>query len=84
MKSCTLFSIRQRSGDFTRVQPSLFSFFLGKTVIAESCGIKITGKLVCLQNSNREGHVPEVLVIENEAGRHILRGNWVLMTEVKP
>lgn len=57
-------------------------FFHGKTVMVEGYGFRLVGKLVHAGEGNHKGHLPNVLILETTEGSHILRGNWLMLTEV--
>ena len=50
-------------------------------MVISVCGYIIHGKLLCFQKNEEERHAPNVLIVENEAGRHIVR-QWDMLCEV--
>ena len=60
------------------------NIFLGKNVIVEADynNIVITGRLIHYQIGNRQKpHRPFILILENGQGKHVLRGNFVSISE---
>jgi len=51
----------------------LQSLFLGKNVTIEAAGYLIKGKLLDYRDSERGSHLPNVLIIQNKEGSHVLR-----------
>lgn len=62
---------------------NILNHFLNKNVVVSIYEYIIHGKLLCFQKIEEERHVPNVLIIENEAGRHIVRGQWDVLCEVR-
>jgi len=57
-------------------------FFLGKNVVVKvDDNFAVTGRLIHYVISEREKpHRPSVLVLENNQGRHIIRGKFINIT----
>ena len=57
-------------------------FFLGKNVVVKvDDNFAVSGKLIHYMISEREKpHRPSVLVLENNQGRHIIRGKFINIT----
>jgi len=80
--------LSSNDGDFSRATP-LFSddplrFFLGKTVVVKVDGnFAVTGRLIHYVISEREKpHKPSILILENNQGKHVLRGKWLSLAKV--
>jgi len=57
----------------------LLSFFLGKTVTVEvERGLEVRGQLLRYEYHN---HKPNLLIVENSSGKHIIRGRWTIKSE---
>ena len=61
----------------------LVKSFLFKLVIVETEGCTVMGKLIGYSSSNREGHAPSVLILENDKNRMLLRGNWTAIKSLE-
>jgi len=62
-------------------EPNLISLFLGKTVLVEcEPGLTVEGKLIRYVLGYQKGHLPTVLIVQNEFGYHILRSWSVIKT----
>jgi len=59
---------------FLSFSMNLIDFFLNKHVQIEAFGYTITGTLLEYQDSNRDGHIPNVIIVQGKSERHILRG----------
>jgi len=55
---------------------NLQRLFLGHDVTVESFGYLIKGKLVYCQDSDKNGHVPNVLILESLKGRKLILREW--------
>ena len=83
----TFLSTNDSFGDASRTTPSFsnpLNIFLGKNVIVEADynNIVITGRLIHYQIGNRQKpHRPFILILENGQGKHVLRGNFVSISE---
>jgi len=55
------------------------NFFLGKNVVVKVDGsLAITGRLIHYEINEREKpHKPSILILENNQGRHVLRGKFL-------
>jgi hypothetical protein len=77
------------SKDFSRTTPSFsnpLSHFLGKNVVVEADynNVVIIGRMIYYQiGSQEKPHRPFILVLENSQGKHVLRGDWISISEVK-
>ena len=75
-------------GDFSRTNSPfsnhlpLIHQFLGKTVFIEVEGLTVHGKLIRYDLGRKEKpHKPFILILENGQGKHVLRGNFVSISE---
>ena len=55
---------------------TLQKLFIGHDVTVESFGYKIKGKLIYCQDSERNPHRPELLILESLKGRTIIVRAW--------
>jgi len=55
---------------------NLQRLFLGHAVTVESFGYLIRGKLIFSQDSDKNGHVPNVLILEGLKGSKIIVREW--------
>ena len=65
----------------TTERKSILETFLDKNVVVDIERYRVSGKLLCFQESTKEEHVPVILVFENERGFHIVRGNWRIVRQ---
>jgi len=76
-------------GDFSRTTPSFSHYPLIHTFLNRHVKVKVddyyevSGLLICYQNECKSLHRPFVLVLENAQGKHVLRGNFISINEVK-
>jgi hypothetical protein len=54
---------------------NLLSWTVGREILVEAEGIKVSGRLIHYTESNRDGHVPLSLVLKTSEGMAILR-SW--------
>jgi hypothetical protein len=54
----------------------MISQLIGKTVEVQAEGIRVRGRFTLYCNGSRDGHVPTVLVLEDEFGRLMLMRDW--------
>jgi len=80
-------AINKTCGDFSRTTPSFsnpINFFLGKTVVIEcEPGLTVEGKLIRYVLGFQQGHLPTVLIVQNEHGYIILRSWKTIKTTEK-
>ncbi|MGP3705266.1 MAG: hypothetical protein ACKD6O_08265 [Candidatus Bathyarchaeota archaeon] len=60
---------------------SFLRLFLGKEVVVDVYGFSVRGRLVCFKPAYPSSHLPWVLVLENEDGRHLVRKWGVVKLE---
>jgi len=70
-------SFHKTSGDFSRTTP-LFSDFIGKNVVVDIDGcLTVEGRLIYYGESRAgESHAPSILIVEDNRGKHIIRGKF--------
>jgi hypothetical protein len=57
--------------------------FLNKRVRVKVEGLSVEGKLLRYQENNKDKpHMPQLLILQNGGGIHILRGDWINISEV--
>lgn len=52
---------------------------IGKAVMAAADDIKVHGRFVGYYNGSRLGHIPSVLILEDQAGQRLLMRGWTLI-----
>jgi len=71
-------------GDVSRTIPffstpfQFVTYFLGMNIIVESFGVVIEGKLLHYRMGKKEGHIPDLLILKNNHGVHLIR-NWSII-----
>jgi hypothetical protein len=66
-------------------EPSLLSCFLGKNVVveADNHNVVVMGRLIHYQIGSKEKpHRPFILVLENNQGKHVLRGDFTSIKNI--
>ena len=62
----------------------LIHYFLNRKVRVQiSQNLTVEGMLVRYQNGDERKHLPNVLILKNAEGLHVLRGNWLNISEAK-
>jgi hypothetical protein len=60
------------------------SYFLGKNVrVKVEVDFEVTGIFLHYQLENREEHKPFLLLLKDNSGYHVVRGNWINISEAK-
>ena len=63
---------------------SIVENFINKQVSVELEGLTVHGKLIRYDLGNKQKpHRPSILILECSAGKTVIRGNWINITEVK-
>ena len=64
--------------------PLIHSFLNKRVRVKVSEGLTVQGVLVKYQNGDKANHLPNILILKNENGYHILRATFENISEVKP
>jgi len=64
--------------------PLIHSFLNKRVRVKVSEGLMVQGVLVRYQNGDKAKHLPNILILKDGNGYHILRGNFENISEVKP
>jgi len=65
----------------TRELPLIHAFLNREIVVKISDFLSIQGKLVFYSLNGRGSHKPQVLILKDSRGFHVLRGNWISLSE---
>jgi len=51
-----------------------------KFVTVENCGLKISGKLLCIENSRKKpSHHPSIVILEDSCGDKVIVRDWSII-----
>jgi len=89
-KELRFISLNNRYGDFSRTNSPFFDKyplihrFLEKNVFVELEDFRVYGKLIHYE-FGRKGklHKPTILIVESQAGKILIRGNWLSIGEAR-